>query len=492
MDHDVLIIGAGPAGCAAARLLAAWGHRVLVVDRPDGESGELAESIPPSAQRVLAAIGALPAVEDAGFLPWRGTIVWWGREAPRVEAFPPGTAGYQVERQAFARLMRDLARASGAELRAGIVREIDPGRTAATVEADGRSETVSASFVLDCSGRAGVMARRGLRRAGPSVRTIALAARWTADAWPIGDDTRTLVASYEDGWAWSIATRPGVRFITVMVDPARTELARGLTSRGIYLAEIAKVRAFAPLVERGTPIAGPWGADASGYNAMRCAGPGFLLVGDAASFLDPLSSFGVKKALASAWLAAIVAHTVLVRPGMRDAALAFYDRRERELYASAGPQSARFAAEAAPADASHPFWLARASSPDDSDLGGGIDTAALARDPDVLAAFEDLRQRSAVHLRPGGGVRIEPRPAVRGREIVLDDHLILGGWPEGVRFLRNVDVLSLWRAAQAHDDVGDLCAAIAQVQPGVALPDVLGALAVLIARGALVHASKTS
>jgi hypothetical protein len=247
------------------------------------------------------------------------------------------------------------------------------------------------------------------------------------------------------------------------------------------------VRPFGPLLDRAALVDGPFGADASPYDAAQYAGTDFLLVGDAASFIDPLSSFGVKKALASGWLAAIVTHTALTRPGLRAVALAFHDRRERELYASAERPTARFAAEAAPGGASHPFWLARASDRDDSDLEGSVDTAMLRNDPDVVAAFEDVRQRPSIQLRPGANVRVEPRAAVSGREIALVDHLILPGWSAGIRYLRNVDLLALWRAAPSHADVGDLCAAMEGRQPGVALPDVLGALAVLIARGALRH-----
>jgi flavin-dependent dehydrogenase len=485
---DVLIIGAGPAGCASARLLAAWGHRVLVVHRADGERSRLAESIPPSAQKVLAAIGALPAIEDAGFLPWRGNTVWWGDDTPRVETFPAGVAGYQVARHAFDRRLRELARSAGAELRTGIVRDVDLGRMpAAAVEIEGQSDPVSASFVLDCSGRAGVIASRGRRRTG-SPHTIALAGIWRLPGgWSGISDTETLVASYTDGWAWSVPTEPGTRHFTVMVDPARTGLAREQSSRVVYLSELAKVHPFGPLLEGASLVGNPFGADASPYDAVQYAGTNFLLVGDAASFIDPLSSFGVKKALASGWLAAIVTHTALTRPAMRATALEFHDRRERELYSSAVRQTARFAAEATRSGVAHPFWLARAADRDAPDVDAGIDVAALRRDPDVVAAFDDLRGRASVHLQGGADVRVELRAAVGGREIALLDHLVLPCWPGGVRYLRNVDLLALWRAAPVHTDIGDLCAALEKRQPGVALPDVLGALAVLIARGALRH-----
>jgi flavin-dependent dehydrogenase len=494
--YDVIVIGAGPAGCAAARLLAAWGHRVLVVHRLRGPAHRLAESIPPSAQRVLATLGALSAVEDGGFLSWQGNLVWWGDAVhdARIESFPPGVAGYQVRRDAFDALLRRLARASGAGFVSTAVVDVKPSANAApdidgqwtdvVTESDGQPVTRLARFVLDCSGRAGVLARRGYRRAA-TTRTIALSAAWSWARQEPGRGpaaSQTAVASYADGWAWSIATGADSREVTVMVDPARTDLQRRGTARDTYLAEISKITAFRAWLEGATMIAGPWGADASTYDASSYAGPGFLLVGDAASAIDPLSSFGVKKALVSGWLAAVAVHTALTAPEMAGEAWGFFDRREREMVAAAERQAATLARTAQGAG-EPPFWLARAVATDSD--SGDVDVVALAADQSVLAAFAELRRLGSVRLSPGPRLRIEPRAAVRDRRIVLDDHLVLPEWPHGLRYLRNVDLLLLTRLAPSHGDVGMLCEAMERAQPGVQLPDVLGALSVLIARGVL-------
>src|SRR5580765_3341620 len=219
-DYDAIVIGAGPAGCAVARLLAAWRHRVLLVDRPGGQSRLLAESIPPSTQKVLAALGMLQAIEDTGFMPWRGNTVWWGENSPRIETFPPAAAGYQVDRARFDALLRRLAEQSGAEVRTGLVRDVQlAGDTDAderalpsvTIETGGEITHTSARFILDCSGRTGTIARRGLRHVDSPARTVALAGRWTDERGFGGfDSTHTLVASYADGWAWSVATSPSM------------------------------------------------------------------------------------------------------------------------------------------------------------------------------------------------------------------------------------------------------------------------------------------
>src|SRR5687767_5670804 len=338
---DVLIIGAGPAGCAAARMLASFGHRVLLVDRPSTGRNALAESIPPSANRLLVELGMKNTVEAAGFHPWLGNTVWWGSEAPRVEPFASGESGYQVERARFDAVLRQEAAQSGAQIVTGTVRDVDD---------------YPATLVLDCSGRAGVIARKGYRRPEASHRTVALVGVWRAKTpWTAEQRGHTLVAAHADGWAWSVPTADDVRYFTVMVDPERSHLTKGAPSLDVYLAELRKVTPFVPWLDNADLIEGPWGADASLYSTSQYSGPGFLLVGDAASFIDPLSSFGVKKALASGWLAAITANTILKTPEMADEARAFYERREHAVVESFRQQTARFAAETANAEA-HPFW----------------------------------------------------------------------------------------------------------------------------------------
>ncbi|HYN05965.1 MAG TPA: FAD-dependent monooxygenase [Vicinamibacterales bacterium] len=496
-EYDAVIIGAGPAGCAAARLLAAWGHRTLLVARPESDTRALAESIPPSAQKVLAALGMLTSFEDAGFLPWLGNTVWWGDDEPRTEAFAPGQAGYLVSRTLLDRRLRKLAAESGADVRAGVVRDVrlDPDGESAEatravdveVDIDGERVTVQTRFVLDCSGRAGVIARKGPREPVPSPRTVALVGVWRASAgWPSQNDAHTLVASYSDGWAWSVPTEPGLRHFTVMVEPGRTELT-GDTAEARYTSELAKVRPFAALLASATLLGRPWGADASLYRGRRYTGPGWLLAGDAASFIDPLSSFGVKKALVSGWLAAIAVHTSLTQPAMAGEALRFFDRRERSMAAGSRTQGAQFARDAA-ADTPHPFWLARAAaSQDDLDADAEIDPAALARDPGVLAAFEDVRRRDTIRLIRDARARFETRAMVRGREIVLDEQLVAPACPDGIRYLRGIDLVRLVTLAPDFDDVGALFEALRRDQPDVTLPDFLGALSVLIHWKALLH-----
>src|SRR5256885_7418091 len=115
---DTVIIGGGPAGSAAARLLALWGHSVLVLSRAADAARGAAESLPPSTRKLLARVGVLEEIDAAGFYRTTGNTVWWGMREGHVEPFDASgdTAGYQVFRPAFDRILLSGAADAGAEV----------------------------------------------------------------------------------------------------------------------------------------------------------------------------------------------------------------------------------------------------------------------------------------------------------------------------------------------------------------------------------------
>jgi flavin-dependent dehydrogenase len=460
------VLGGGPAGSSAACLLSQWGHRVRLITRPAGEP-RLAESLPPSCRKLFGVIGVADAIERAAFIRSRGNTVWWGSSGPRQEVFADNGRGWQADAHKLEDVFLDQAAGAGAEIERRLIseRDLDPA---------------GASFILDCTGRAGWLARaRGLRVYDDGPRTVALVAEWRCDpAWRVPDESHTLVESYETGWAWSVPTSAGLRHIAVMVDPQRSGLARGASAREVYLAEIAKTRVFRDLIGDASFEAGPWGWDASTYRATEYAGDGWLLVGDAGSFIDPLSSAGVKKALASAWLAAIVVHTSLTKPEMQGPAGEFFSGREAEIEAEFSNASRRFLADAA-AGHQHAFWQDRAEStvvaPEEAAEDGGA----------VRVAFDALRRAPALKVRRGI-VTVEPRPAISGHEIVMEPRIVTTGWPSGLRHLQGVDLLLLIELAPSFAQVPDLYHAYCERLPQVPLSDFLRALATALSRGWLV------
>jgi clorobiocin biosynthesis protein Clo-hal/halogenation protein CepH len=471
--EEVLILGGGPAGAAAGRLLAAWGHRVRLITKPEAPGPSLGVSLPPSTTKLFDLLGVQGAIEDARFVRSSGNTVWWGVES-RVESFASGQHGWQAPLGSLARVLLTAAQASGVEIERRVASE---GEVAGT----------PAALVLDCTGRAGLIARaRAGRQYEAALRTVALLGVWRLEGgWPVPDDSHTLIESYEDGWAWSVPTEPGVRHVAVMVDPRVTDLVRGGGRAQVYDAEIGKTKKFAALLRDATLEGGPWGWDASRDSSNRYSGDGWLAVGDAGSFIDPLSSVGVKKALASGWLAAVVAHTVINRSSMGHVALQFFQAREADVYAAFLGLTRRFLAAGAARHA-HPFWTDRAEAAD-SDAAAERPEDRGGSDSAVAAAFETIRQAPAIALSASPSLRVAPQAAIGGNEIVLEPRLVGDGLPSaGIRYVRDVDMVTLVDLAPAFDHVPDLFGAYCRRAGPVALPDFLAALATAVARKWLV------
>ncbi len=470
---EVLVLGGGPAGCAAATLLTRWGHDVLLVTKPGGpEDDGRAESLTPSCAKFFDLLGVSADIDRAGFVRTTGNTVWWGSGPPRVEMFAGGARGWQTTSARLEAVLLQAARDAGVRVER---RLLTPQEAA----------DAPAGFRMDCTGRAGLLARaRAGRQYEEGHRTVALIAVWDRPSWPLPDPTHTIIESYADGWAWSVPLDDSRRAVAVMVDPRTSALSRGEGARTTYLAELAKTKRMAGLVAGAGAAGGPAGWDASMYRASTYAGTDWLAAGDAASFVDPLSSAGVRKALASGWLAAIALHTALARPAMAETALAFYAARESEVYAGFLSLTRRFLAEAAHGRA-QPFWTERADLPEDP---AAPDEMAARDRAAIVAAHDRLRRAPALALRIGPGVRTALRPAISGAEIVMEPRLIAGADSAGVRYVQDVDVVTLVELAPMCSQVPDLYEACVRRSGPTDLAAFLAALATAVARGWLVDA----
>jgi flavin-dependent dehydrogenase len=201
---DAAIIGGGPAGATAGRLLAQWGHSVTILAASPSRNAGLAECLPPSNRKLFHFLDIQEAIDRAGFFPTTGNTVWWGKKRRRTEPYPDGT-GYQVRRADFDRLLLELAGAAGAQVQVGKAFHV-PDADGARVEfqTDADRAALPARFILDCSGRAGVIGR-SVRVKEKNSRTVALCGIWRSErGWKLPDASHTLVEAYSDGWACSV------------------------------------------------------------------------------------------------------------------------------------------------------------------------------------------------------------------------------------------------------------------------------------------------
>jgi 2-polyprenyl-6-methoxyphenol hydroxylase-like FAD-dependent oxidoreductase len=355
----VVIVGGGPAGCAAALRLGEAGVPSLILERTGGEGNPLGESLAPTIGPLLDRLGVADAPERSGALPGRANRSCWGStrvdERPHL-ASPYGT-GWQLDRPAFnATLLDAAARAGATVLRNAPLRFIAPlpgGGWRLGVSGGEGPRTIEAGFAIDAGGRAAPLARRlGVRR----IRHDALTAAWTVQPVERMLGPATLVESVEHGW-WYAAPVPGGRVVVALFsDPCLIATHRAWQPQGWMRLLADTTLLSGELREAGMRLPERVRMAAAGPSRLeRAAGEGWLAAGDAAATHDPLGSHGIGSALATAIQGA---DAVLALLAGNAAALEDYAARFAPRHDAEGRQvRAVYALERRWPDA--PFWRRR-------------------------------------------------------------------------------------------------------------------------------------
>ena len=171
---------------------------------------------------------------------------------------------------------------------------------------------------------------------------------------------------------------------------------------------------------------------------------------------------------------------------MLDAASAFHDRRERQVYAQCVRRSAAFfrSASAVYAD---PFWSVRADdSADGSQADEGATDGAIIRDPAVQRLVDDVRVAGTLRLTVSPALAFGAAPVVEGNKIVLREAIAIAGFVEPMRFACGVNLPALVRIASTSPDVESLIESYHSRIDPVDPRNLLVGLAFLMTKGALV------
>jgi FADH2-dependent halogenase len=344
-DHDVVVVGAGPAGTAAAARLGRLGRSVLVLESERFPRFHVGESLLPLGDSVFRELGCGERLATAGFVqkygaqlvsPDGGHRVLFDFAASRY-VDPPWA--FQVHRAEFDALMLEHAVASGATAVTGRARDytIDgDGVTLGYEAGDGASRTVRCRALIDASGRAGFVARReGVRIADEQLQKAAVYAHFRgvdSDPGRRAGDTR-IVSLPRLGWMWFIPLKQGQTSVGAVLDLAEYQRQAKGDPAALFAAAVAASPAAGRLLAAAERLGEFRVESGFSYRAERYCGDRWLLAGDAGSFLDPVFSTGVLMALRGGLEAADAAEAAFLRPGRRRATvLRRFDERLHRRY----------------------------------------------------------------------------------------------------------------------------------------------------------------
>jgi flavin-dependent dehydrogenase len=319
MSPEVVVLGGGPAGSTVATLIAQAGHSVRLYEREKFPRFHIGESFMPDTYWVLRRLGMLDQMKSSHFVPKYSVqfVSDAGKESQPFYFFENNphecTKTWQVLRSEFDEMLLRNAEAHGVEVREE-VRVLDvtfegDRQTGVRVRAkDGFEQVVTPRVVIDATGQSSLVANR-LKLRQPDQR-LKKASVWSyfrgAKREPEKvDEGATLVLQLKDklGWFWYIPQHDDIVSVGVVSD--LDYLFRDASSlEEVFHREVENCPALKRRIEGSTRVAEFRTTKDFSYRTTRLAGEGWVLIGDAVGFLDPIYSSGLQLAFRSGMMAA--------------------------------------------------------------------------------------------------------------------------------------------------------------------------------------------
>ncbi len=317
---SVVVIGGGPSGSTAATLIAKGGTDVQLFEREHFPRFHIGESLIPETYWILERLDMLPKMKRSHFVN-KHSVQFVNEHGRLSEPFyfwdnKPHECSqtWQVRRSEFDHLMLENAREHGVKVHEGarILEVLWEGNRACGVVVqtdDGTTHRVTADVVVDASGQSSmIMSRLNLREWDPVLKKAAVWTYWKGAYRDTGRDegaTMVLQTQGKNGWFWYIPLHDDI--LSVGIVAAYDYLFKDRASydyETIYNEEVARCPEVARRISSATRASQFFAQKEYSYRSRQAAGDGWVLVGDAFGFLDPLYSSGVLLALKSGQLAA--------------------------------------------------------------------------------------------------------------------------------------------------------------------------------------------
>ena len=336
-DYDIGVIGGGPAGATVAALLAMRGRSVVLFEKTPHPRFHIGESLLPKNVPIFERLGVLDQVRAIGvYKPGAEFIAEEYPERQNVlfsEALDPNPDySFHVVRSQFDEILLRNAAAKGAEILENCaVTDVvfGPGEQRVAFDCDGARQTCRVRFVIDASGRDGFLARRmNLRSLNKDHNSASMFGHFKdvpAEAWTTPGNIGLYL--FDHGWMWMIPLADGTTSVGAVCMPDHLKSRRGPLDEFFFqtLKMCPKMWTF---LENATLVSPVRGAGNYSYTTTgRAFGDGYLLLGDAYAFVDPVFSSGVFLAMSGAEMAAVAVDDALRRPERAERLFRAYQRQ---------------------------------------------------------------------------------------------------------------------------------------------------------------------
>ncbi|MGI5519996.1 NAD(P)/FAD-dependent oxidoreductase [Micromonospora sp. CA-259024] len=343
-EYDVIVIGGGPAGATLSALLSQRGRRVLVLERERFPRYHIGESLIPGFMRPMEELGLVETLERRGFEKKQGGTLHWGAQRiPWGFSFIEGgpySYSYHVRRADLDSIILDRARELG-------VHVVEEATVKETIEEDGRIVGVKyairgsevdvqearGTMVVDASGQARVIGRKMTNvNWHDDMRNVAV---WTyfdnTERLPGDEASNILIEGLPGGWFWGIPIDTKTMSVGYVTATAAAS-ASGESLEELFHRQLGNSTQLKDLLKDARQSAGFRSARDWSYECDKFYGPGWVLVGDAAAFVDPLFSTGVALATLAGSALSKILDAVLEHPEIEEAALTRYADAYRSFF----------------------------------------------------------------------------------------------------------------------------------------------------------------